>query len=158
VLDGFGGGVPINIAQVSGLGGGSQDGFSCFCGPYTIGLGQLQQSGAQKQWNLVDAVNLSLGRHQFKFGVDYRRLAPFAVPYNPEVDYFYFSESSVESNSPFTFSIAEATAYPLYKNFSAFAQDDWKVLQRLSLSLGLRWDVNPAPGVTQGLMPYTVPG
>ena len=30
--------------------------------------------------------------------------------------------------------------------------------QRLSLSLGLRWDVNPAPGVTQGLKPYTVQG
>ena len=27
--------------------------------------------------------------------------------------------------------------------------------QRLSLSLGLRWEVNPAPGVTKGLKPYT---
>ena len=30
--------------------------------------------------------------------------------------------------------------------------------QRLSLSLGLRWEVNPAPGVTQGLKPYTIQG
>ena len=30
--------------------------------------------------------------------------------------------------------------------------------QRLSLSLGLRWEVNPAPGVTQGLKPYTFKG
>ena len=43
--------------------------------------------------------------------------------------------------------------YPLYTNFSAFAQDEWKVSQRLSLSLGLRWEVNPAPGVTKGLKP-----
>ena len=28
--------------------------------------------------------------------------------------------------------------------------------QRLSLSLGLRWEVNPAPGVTQGFKPYTI--
>ena len=30
--------------------------------------------------------------------------------------------------------------------------------ERLSLSLGLRWEVNPAPGVTQGLKPYTIQG
>ena len=51
-----------------------------------------------------------------------------------------------------------APAYPLYTNFSAFAQDEWRVSQRLSLSLGLRWEVNPAPGVTQGLKPYTIQG
>jgi hypothetical protein len=53
---------------------------------------------------------------------------------------------------------AFAPAYPLYTNFSAFGQDQWKVSQRLSLSLGLRWEVNPAPGVTQGLQPYTIQG
>ena len=53
---------------------------------------------------------------------------------------------------------ARAPAYPLYTNFSAFAQDEWKVSQRLSLSLGLRWEVNPAPSVTQGLKPYTLQG
>src|SRR5882672_8803757 len=45
--------------------------------------------------------------------------------------------------------------YPLYTNFSAFAQDEWRVTQRLNLSLGLRWEVNPPPDVTQGLKPYT---
>ena len=43
-------------------------------------------------------------------------------------------------------------------NFSAFAQDEWRASQRLRLSLGLRWEVNPAPSVTQGLNPYTVQG
>src|SRR5208337_920560 len=58
----------------------------------------------------------------------------------------------------YTFSQVTAPAYPLYKNFSAFAQDEWRVSQRLSLSLGLRWEVNPAPGVTQGLKPYAMQG
>src|SRR5207302_14362 len=35
-------------------------------------------------------------------------------------------------------------------------QDEWRVSPRLSLSLGLRWEVNPAPGVTQGLKPYAI--
>ena len=30
--------------------------------------------------------------------------------------------------------------------------------RRLNLSMGLRWEVNPPPGVTQGLMPYTIQG
>ena len=158
MIDAFGGSTPADLQQLIGLGPGSGPTVGLLYSGYVVGTTLFNQSGAQRQWNLIDTLSASLGRHQFIFGVDYRRLAPFAIPPNPEVDYFYFSESSVESNSPFTFSIAEATAYPLYKNFSAFAQDDWKVLQRLSLSLGLRWEVNPAPGVTQGLMPYTVQG
>jgi hypothetical protein len=51
-----------------------------------------------------------------------------------------------------------APDYPLYRNFSVFAQDEWRVSTRLRLSLGLRWEVNPAPGVTQGLKPYTIQG
>ena len=49
-------------------------------------------------------------------------------------------------------------AYPLYTNFSAFAEDQWKVSRRLSLSLGLRWEVNPPPGATRGLLPFTIQG
>ena len=65
---------------------------------------------------------------------------------------------AVETNSALSFATPDAPAYPLYTNFSAFAQDEWKVSQRLTLSLGLRWEVNPAPGVTQGLKPYTIKG
>jgi len=117
-----------------------------------------QSAGAQRQWNLVDTVSRSVGRHQFKFGADYRRLTPFAVPFTPFVGYIYFSESGVKANTPLTFVASIGPAYPLYDNFSAFAQDEWRVSQRLSLSIGLRWEVNPAPGVTQGLKPYTTQG
>jgi hypothetical protein len=158
VIDAFGGSTPVDLAHLTGLDSGSQPGVALFYGGYLLSLLQQVQSGAQRQWNLVDSVTLSLGRHQVKFGVDYRRLAPFAAPPNPTVNYDYFSESTVETNSAFTVSEAYASAHPLYENFSAFAQDEWRVSQRLSLSLGLRWEVNPPPGVTQGLKPYTVQG
>jgi Carboxypeptidase regulatory-like domain/TonB dependent receptor len=158
VIDALGGSTPVNLAQLTGLGTVSAPEVFLAYGGYSIALNQERQSGAQRQWNLVDTVNLSWGHHQFKFGADFRRLTPFAIPSNPLLVYFYLSESAVQTNSAFTFPVATAPAYPLYTNFSAFAQDEWRVSPRLSLSLGLRWEVNPAPGVTQGLRPYALEG
>ena len=157
-VDAFGGSTPIDLAHLAGVGAKSDVQVGLIYDGFQIFLDQYQQSGAQRQWNLVDAVSLSLGRHQFKFGVDYRRLEPIATPSNPNVGYFYFDEASAQTNSAVTDVFAYAPAYPLYTNFSAFAQDEWRVSQHVSLSFGLRWEVNPAPGVTQGLKPYTVQG
>ena len=154
----FGGSTPVNLLQMSGLGAGSAAVVLLIYDGHFLELSQQQQSGGQRQWNLVDTVSLALGRHQFKFGADYRRLAPFATISNPQVLYFYFSESAVEANSGLLSLHSYAPAYPLYTNLSAFAQDEWRVSQRLILSVGLRWEVNPAPGVTRGLRPYTVQG
>lgn len=158
VIGALGGSTPVDMVQLSGLATGSAAEAVLAYGGYHLYLLQRQQSSAQKQWNFVDIVSLALGRHHFKFGVDYRRLSPFAILSPALVDYFYTSKSQVQTNSAGTDAFAFAPSYPLYKNFSAFAQDQWTVSQRLSLSLGLRWEVNPAPGVTQGLKPYTVQG
>jgi Carboxypeptidase regulatory-like domain len=157
VIDAFGGSTPVDLARAAGLNVGAEAGIALVYGE-SPSIVQFQQSGAQRQWNLVDSLSLAMGRHHFKFGVDYRRLTPFAVQATPQLAYVYFSESAVETNSGLAIGNAFAPAYPLYTNLSAFAQDEWRVAPRLSLSLGLRWEVNPAPGVTQGLKPYTVQG
>jgi hypothetical protein len=154
----FGGNTPADLAQLQGLGPGAHLEFVFFFPVNQASLVQQRQAGVQKQWNLVDTVSLSMGRHQLRFGADYRRLTPTATPFNPEVAFDYFSESNVISNTASAFALSFSPAYPLYKNFSAFAQDEWKLTPRLSLSMGLRWEVNPAPGVTRGLMPYTLLG
>ncbi|MGB7151344.1 MAG: TonB-dependent receptor, partial [Terriglobales bacterium] len=161
VIDSFGGGTPVNLAQLTGLPAGSALAVGLYYSPYPALLSQQQQFGTQRQRNLVDTVNLSLGRHQFKLGVDYRRLAPTAIPSFDNLYYYYGlidGVEDVETNNAVTFPYHFAPSYPLYSNFSAFAQDEWKVSQRLNLSIGLRWEVNPAPGVTQGLKPYTIQG
>lgn len=162
IIDAFGGSTPVDLRQLVGFNnpGSAVHLWLFFPGEnIPFGLRLTPQSGDQRQWNFVDTLNLSLGHHQFKFGADYRRLAPFATVSTPLMQYFYFDESAINANrTTFSFVDVLAPRYPLYANFSAFAQDAWRVSQRLSLSMGLRWEVNPAPGVTQGLKPYTLQG
>ncbi len=159
----FGGSTAVNLGTLQGLNTGSGAYFvnlTFLLGGIFSDITQGQVNGVQKQWNLVDTVSMSLGRHQLKFGADFRRSAPFQSPYNPQVPYTYTSEASVQANSAFLASgNSFASAYPLYRNFSAFVQDEWRVRPRLSLSMGLRWEVDPAPGTTKnGNLPYTVQG
>jgi hypothetical protein len=155
----FGGSTPVNLRQIVGFGSGSCAAFELALIGNGEFLTQCPRLGAQRQWNFVETVSLSLGRHQFKFGGDYRRLAPFSSDGIHGASYAYTDKSQIISNSPvFTVVSTTAPGYPLYKNFSAFIRDEWRVSQRLNLSLGLRWEVNPAPGVTKGPMPYTLQG
>ncbi|MGD0466832.1 MAG: TonB-dependent receptor [Terriglobales bacterium] len=159
VIESFGGSTAVDLAELTGLTAGSAVGIGLDYSGYPSFLSQQQQFGAQRQWNVVDTVGFSLGRHQFKFGLDHRRLAPRAIPSFDNLDYYFGFIDGIEdvrTNTAFTVPVLYPPGYPLYTNFSVFAQDEWKVSQRLSLSLGLRWEVNPAPGVTQGLRPYTV--
>jgi hypothetical protein len=159
-LDTFGGGIPIDLASLSGVDPlSSQDQFVLEYDGYLVDLlAQQRQTSAQRQWNLVNTASLSFGSHHFKFGVDYRRLTPFEAPATPQVIYEYFSSNAVVANAATIYALSQTPAYPQYRNLSVFAQDEWRVSQRLSLSLGVRWEVNPAPGVTQGVKPYTVQG
>ena len=114
--------------------------------PSGISLIQMPTDDLQRQWNIVDTVSYSRGAHQLKVGVDYRRLTPADVSGNPEFIYFFNAEPSIESgNIDLGITFNANQQYQVYTNFSTFAQDEWKVTHRLTLSLGLRWDVNPAP-------------
>jgi hypothetical protein len=159
----FGGSTAVNLAALQGLNTGSgaySVNVTLLLGGIYTAISQQSIAGVQRQWNLVDTVSMSLGRHQLKFGADFRRSAPVQSPFNPSVPYTYLTEASVQANSAYVASgNSFAPAYPLYRNFSAFVQDEWRVRPRLSLSMGLRWEVDPAPGTTKsGNLPYTVQG
>jgi hypothetical protein len=54
--------------------------------------------------------------------------------------------------------LANRDAEPRFVNFSAFAQDTWRISPRLTLTYGLRWEVNPAPRGADGADAYTALG
>ena len=161
-LDTFGGANGAHLAQLQGINTAANSNYWV---SFFLNFGQFPaiyervQSARQRQWNVVDSLDIPLGRHRLKAGLDYRRLAPTLMTASPQPFYNYYSADSVSSNAAdFAGVESFAPANPLYQNFSAFVQDEWHVNGRLTMSLGLRWDVNPAPGVTRGIKPYTVIG
>ena len=160
-LDNFGGAIPANLVQLQGLSSSAspyaQAIVNLSLGDFGTSIAQFVAAGKQKQWSVTDTFSVSVGRHSRQFGVDYRRLTPAVSPANPVTFYAYFSASSVQANGvDFGFGKSNVAAYPIYSNFSAFGQDEWRVAPRLTLSLGVRWEVNPAPGATKGNLPYTL--
>jgi len=159
VSDSFGGAVPVDLRQLAGLSPNSLADFILNLPGEIAQLIQQKQSSAQRQWNLVDTLSYAIGRHQLKFGVDYRRLTPFSLQSNPQLNWRYDDVNSLQTdNATLIAAQTIGPAHPLYQNFSAFAEDEWKAAQRLTLSFGVRWEVNPPPGVTEGLAPFTLLG
>jgi len=105
----------------------------------------------QRQINVVDNVSLQKGPHNLKFGVDYRRLSPQFTPFVYAQNIALLNVAAAETGSLFgstVFSYVPGTL--LFRNWSAFAQDSWHVLPRLTVTYGVRWDADLAPASTSG--------
>ena len=114
----------------------------------------------QRQLNIIDTLSTSVGAHQLKFGGDYRRLTPILSPraYILSMGIFPSTASVLSGTAPLATIGAGIETRPIYHEFSAFAQDTWKLSPRLTLSLGVRWDVNPAPDEANGNDPPALTG
>jgi hypothetical protein len=159
-IDAFGGAQPVDLAQLEGVdhSAGYEVAPALAFGSFFTQLVQQSILGEQRQWNVTDSIANMVGRHQLKFGIDYRRLTPVQEP-AAQILYFFFNQGQVQvNNAAAVESFNSAKSYPLTTNFSAFTQDEWRVTQRLNVSMGLRWEVNPATGASQGPLPLTVQG
>jgi len=156
----YGGAVAYDLHAAHNL--ASDQGLIAFELPFS-GYGfPSVESGAtapkQHQSNVVDTLEKQQGRHILHFGVDYRRTSSSTGVNSPDIVYQYKSSQSVLANSPAGFTEVSSLQHPEFTNFSAFAQDEWRVSRAIHLSLGLRWELNPPPSVTSGVANRTVNG
>ena len=114
---------------------------------------------SQRQINLIDNVSYSFGTHQLKWGVDYRRLFPI-FGFQPLRALYQVSSHNdlTAGNVSFAQESAFLVAHPIYQNLSLYAQDTWRESGRLSLTYGLRWELNPPPGERNGIQPANLVG
>jgi hypothetical protein len=164
-MDDFGGAVPLQDSLLFPAGYSSDDSAFLFA---ISGAGQYAQGklGAdeQRQINIVDNLSIVKSRHQFKVGVDYRWLGPFSSPfaYRMFVNFAGVTAApgaalsgSAQFIQPAVFEENSLRSH----NFSIYGQDAWNVTPRLTVTYGLRWDVNPPlKGKDTANDPLTVDG
>jgi hypothetical protein len=113
----------------------------------------------QRQWNLVDSLQYVHGRNQWKAGVDFRWLRPSIFTRDFDVAYRFANPAGLISGIAQT---ASVRAFPVvdfgYSNFSAYLQDTLQASSRLTVTFGMRWEVNPAPSGRNGFQLYPVLG
>jgi len=160
---------PCPLAEASAL---FQQGVPCSAlYRYSIGgLGQIVSGREspihQSQWNTVASLTIARSSHQVRLGADFRRIGPdraedtlvFSVMADSLADFLARRDIWVSSTTlPATSSIL--------REISAFAQDQWRAADRLTLTYGLRWELTPAPvserlvsGLNNSGSPFLKPG
>jgi hypothetical protein len=163
-IDGFGGAAPVNLPNLMGLGSASS--VATFYLSYPeIGNSYVQADGPSgsrnegRQWNATDTLNHSVGKHDLRYGIDYRRIRIPSIPGNPNAEAVFESTNSVLSNAADYLGVSKlAGSEPIFNEIAVFAQDEWHASSRINVSLGLRWEVNPPPSGAHRNDAYTVFG
>ncbi len=106
------------------------------------------QARVNDSYRLADTLTWIKGAHTFKFGIDYNYVTadslaednlngtfifPTDLPFDPNNPRTYPERFSIRVGGPLR-------TFQINHNTSVFAQDTWKVNQKLTLNLGLRYD------------------
>jgi hypothetical protein len=131
--------------------------------PNTLSLTQGRSIGnSQRQFNLLETFSVVAGAHTLKFGFDWRMLMPITEFRELSVSYNFTTRAgSIGILDLLETGQVNVTAQALapvadfrIHNWSAFVDDTWRLSPKLTLTLGARWEVNPAPG--GDVLPFTL--
>ena len=103
-------------------------------------------------YQIRDDVTWNKGKHSFKFGFSYMRVDKNQqLQADTQGDYSFGTDFSGDSYLNFLLGFADNyqqlqtlnTAHWLNNTYSFYALDNWHILPRLTMNLGLRWDFMP---------------
>ena len=146
VLDSFGGAVPPDPSLL--YGSLSTTGTLVLFFPFNSARYDIgpQARNRTRQLNFVDDLSVLTGRHSLKFGADYRVIFLNTDPARHNLSYQSATVQTLVSTGQVN--LGAGTNQPaqlLTQAFSLYAQDTWQIGRRLTLTYGLRWEVDPAP-------------
>jgi hypothetical protein len=115
---------------------------------YFQGFSRYLLNQYRKYFQYTDGLNWMVGSHSLKFGVDVRQsICDQSQNFqtDPQVlftaNYTGLALADFLLGRPNSFTQGSPNAgSPRTLEFAAYAQDDWKVSQRLTVNMGLRWD------------------
>lgn len=162
LLDTFGGALPVDFSTALSVGSSNND--TNLWELFVSGVGYtylqtLDTHNNSDQWNVTDNLSISSGHHQLKFGIDFRRIKSPTAPSPASVEVVYLAASQVLNNKAYYADLLkQQSATPIFNEFAAFAEDEWRISPSVSLSLGTRWEVNPPPTEAHGNNAFTILG
>ncbi|MEP6787907.1 MAG: TonB-dependent receptor, partial [Acidobacteriota bacterium] len=107
-----------------------------------IGPAQFDQFRVGTVYQFLDTLSHVQGNHSFKAGLDIR-LNRRDAQSKTQTTLQFASLSDFHANSPFIISTGgNPLLHYANENFGFFVQDDWKIHPRLTLNLGIRYDVS----------------
>src|SRR5262249_19692971 len=111
------------------------------------GLGQFLSNGGgaarQDQFEMRETFSKTIGRHEFRTGVDYPRLHPSRALGTFAVLGVAPSLESLLEKQPLAVTVSSPAQNGRIHEISAFAQDTYRLSDRLSLLYGLAWHITP---------------
>lgn len=97
-----------------------------------------------RQGNVTDGLSYSLGSHTLKFGFDYLRVLP-VIGVGSDQEFVFNTPADIVNNDMIYFGVQYGSVRTDQTSFSLYAQDTWRLSRRMTLTYGLRWDLNTPP-------------
>jgi hypothetical protein len=113
----------------------------------------------QRQFQTVNSAAWNAHGHSLRFGADYRRIVPIRRDATGVLSAIADDISALTDKRNLWLGSSPAiNASTEVTELSLWAQDTWQISQRVTLTAGLRWELNPSPvpdGTPYFLDPYT---